>query len=80
MLTMKISGQLGNGNFEDQKTPVQVLGLAGKNVIDIKNGYDHILALTDDGLVYCWGANDFGKIIGKKIFIFKVNQVLIQIV
>jgi alpha-tubulin suppressor-like RCC1 family protein len=60
-----IYGQLGDGtegrndcSFGDacRQTPVQVSGLAG--VRAIAGGGKHSLAVTDDGQVWAWGAND----------------------
>ncbi len=31
-----------------------------KGIKDFKNGYSHVIALTNDGKVYCWGYNIWG--------------------
>lgn len=31
-------------------------------VIQIACGYAHTLALTDEGLIYAWGANSYGQL------------------
>ena len=36
--------------------------LAGKQVIQVVDGYEHALALTADGQVYAWGANFYGEL------------------
>jgi len=41
--------------------PGQVNQLNGHNVINIKSGWSHMLALTNNGVVYSWGRNDFGQ-------------------
>ena len=55
-------GQLGQGNFTTQMTPVQVAGgaLTGKTVAKIATGYYHALALTTDGVLVAWGSNSNG--------------------
>ncbi len=58
-------GQLGNGNTSDSAVPVAVDNngvLAGKTVTQISAGNQHTCALTSDGLVTCWGRNDFGQL------------------
>jgi alpha-tubulin suppressor-like RCC1 family protein/plastocyanin len=61
-------GQLGNGNTEDQHTPVKVIhntdigklniGVTGK----LSAGGFHNLALADDGKVWAWGRNTEGQL------------------
>ena len=54
-------GQLGNGNTNNQKTPVSVLASAGvdlSGVSAISTGTWHACALMSDGTVKCWGDND----------------------
>ena len=58
------SGQLGNGMSENSGTPVQVgANIAGfdRQIIQISAGY-HNLALTADGKVWAWGANNYGQL------------------
>lgn len=31
-------------------------------VLQIVSGYGHCLALTDEGLLYAWGANTYGQL------------------
>jgi alpha-tubulin suppressor-like RCC1 family protein len=50
------SGQLGNGVFDAQFTPV-VVGLVS-NAVRVAAGYRHSCAITESGDVYCWGNND----------------------
>lgn len=52
------SGQLGNGSMANSAVPVLVDKsgvLAGRTIVDIAAGDAHVLALTNDGLVYAWG-------------------------
>ena len=46
-------GQLGNGNYEYGKVPVQVKNL--NDVITVSANYDFNLALKKDGTVWFWG-------------------------
>ncbi len=55
-------GQLGDGTTvsQDSNIAVQVLGLS--NVISIKGGQRHSIALKDDGTVWTWGWNGKGQL------------------
>ncbi|MBP9907027.1 MAG: hypothetical protein KBF66_15865 [Rhodoferax sp.] len=55
-------GRLGQGDAElaMSKVPVQVLEL--NNVVDVRAGKEHSLALTRDGKVMSWGANFSGQL------------------
>uniref|UniRef100_A0A4W4HJS1 BTB domain-containing protein n=1 Tax=Electrophorus electricus TaxID=8005 RepID=A0A4W4HJS1_ELEEL len=62
------NGQLGLGNNGNQLTPCRVAALQGLCVLQIASGYAHALALTDEGLLYSWGANTYGQLgTGNKI-------------
>jgi RHS repeat-associated protein len=54
------SGQLGNGNTTNQKTPVKVTGIA--NGSGVAGGALHSLALRSDGTVSAWGSNAYGQL------------------
>lgn len=59
------SGQLGNGGFTNSSVPVSILtsgALAGKTICAVAGGNNHSYALTADGLVYAWGANNYGQL------------------
>ncbi|CAB1347217.1 unnamed protein product [Coregonus sp. 'balchen'] len=56
------NGQLGLGNNGNQLTPCRLVGLQGLCVLQIVSGYAHSLALTDEGLLYAWGANTYGQL------------------
>jgi alpha-tubulin suppressor-like RCC1 family protein len=67
------SGQLGTGNFRHLNQPEHVVRGAYKGeqflgdnpsnpVVDIAALYRHSLAVTADGKVYGWGANNYGEL------------------
>nr|XP_046180016.1 RCC1 and BTB domain-containing protein 1 isoform X4 [Oncorhynchus gorbuscha] len=56
------NGQLGVGNNGNQLTPCRLAALQGLCVLEIVSGYAHSLALTDEGLLYAWGANTYGQL------------------
>ena len=53
------AGQLGNGTWSSSWVPVTVTTsgtvLDGKTITQIVSGWDQACALTNDGLVSCWG-------------------------
>ncbi|XP_012287916.1 E3 ubiquitin-protein ligase HERC2 [Orussus abietinus] len=56
------SFRLGHGNEEHVSYPKIIDVLKNKKVIDLSVGNVHLLALTEDRLVYGWGRNDYGQI------------------
>lgn len=55
-------GQLGNGKAEEKSTvPVQV-NILKQQFVSIGTGKDFTCVRTKDGLVYCWGNNEFGQL------------------
>ena len=54
------TGQLGNGNYTNTVTPVQVSGLVSVTMLGGR-GY-HNLAVEVDGSVWAWGWNKFGEL------------------
>lgn len=55
-------GRLGHGDKEPCFSPTRVGGaLEGHRVIDVACGSFHTVALTDDGMVFCWGDNANGQ-------------------
>lgn len=60
------SGQLGVNSTANYNYPVQVLGQGGSgyltNVVDVKIGAGHVIALKSDGTVWAWGFNNSGQI------------------
>ena len=55
------AGQLGDGTTSDRLTPVDVAGL-GSGVVAISAGVRHTCAVTRQGAVMCWGANNAGEL------------------
>ncbi|XP_063067655.1 RCC1 and BTB domain-containing protein 1 [Engraulis encrasicolus] len=56
------NGQLGLGNNGNMLVPSRLVALQGFCVQQISSGYAHTLALTDEGLLYAWGANTYGQL------------------
>ncbi|KAM4602289.1 RCC1 and BTB domain-containing protein 1 isoform 3-T4 [Polymixia lowei] len=56
------NGQLGVGNNGNQLIPCRLAALQGLCIQQIVSGYSHCLALTDEGLLYAWGANTYGQL------------------
>ena len=60
------SGQLALGGIEEDfiKTPVEVPPYDGfsSKVRDVACGWEHTAFLTNDGVVYTCGNNDFGQL------------------
>jgi len=48
--------------FEPQPDPLEIEGLVGKDIVDIKSGANHTLALDDKGEVYVWGFGGYGRL------------------
>uniref|UniRef100_A0A0G2JU79 RCC1 and BTB domain containing protein 1 n=1 Tax=Rattus norvegicus TaxID=10116 RepID=A0A0G2JU79_RAT len=73
------NGQLGLGNNGNQLTPVRVAALHGVCVNQIVCGYAHTLALTDEGLLYAWGANTYGQLgTGSKNNLLSPTQIMVE--
>lgn len=54
-------GELGNSTTEGSRLPVAVTGLS-EPIISLALGYEHSCAVTDAGIVKCWGANSLGQL------------------
>ena len=53
-------GELGNGSYANQHTPVNVIGLQ-TGITAITTGIGNACALTNTGAVKCWGYNGEGQ-------------------
>jgi alpha-tubulin suppressor-like RCC1 family protein len=60
------AGQLGDGTFQSNATPVRVLGIGGTGTLDdavaIGAGWNHTCAVRSTGEVACWGGNGLGQL------------------
>jgi len=59
------AGQLGNGTTSPSPSPVEVStaeALEGVRLTQVSAGYNHSVALSADGRVFTWGANEFGQL------------------
>jgi alpha-tubulin suppressor-like RCC1 family protein len=58
-----VDGQLGQGDTEAQRAPVQLGGdIVGKFITSVSCGCSHCVALDADGNVYAWGKNNHGQL------------------
>lgn len=55
-----IFGQLGDGTYDNQESPVQVSDLS--DIVEITAGNYHSLAIASDGTVWAWGKNSYGQL------------------
>jgi alpha-tubulin suppressor-like RCC1 family protein len=55
------SGQLGDGTTTNRSSPVIVVG-GITNWVQLSAGGGHSLGLTATGIVYAWGANNYGRL------------------
>ncbi len=53
---------MGNGLFTSSRVPVQVTLPTGVSFNKISAGYDHVLAISNNGELYAWGGNLYGQI------------------
>ncbi|NP_001017352.2 RCC1 and BTB domain-containing protein 1 [Xenopus tropicalis] len=61
------TGQLGIGNTGNQLMPCRLVFAHPVCIIQVVLGYAHTLALSDQGVLYAWGANSHGQLgIGNK--------------
>ncbi|RBP98921.1 RCC1 domain-containing protein, partial [Bifidobacterium xylocopae] len=57
-----INGQLGDGTSIGSNVPVRVRTPAGVRFTQVSAGYDHSLAIGDDGHAYSWGQDEYGQL------------------
>jgi alpha-tubulin suppressor-like RCC1 family protein len=56
-------GELGLGTIsEGELTPQRITALEYVSIVELAVGYNHNLALTDDGALYSWGGNWVGQL------------------
>ncbi|MFA7150813.1 MAG: prepilin-type N-terminal cleavage/methylation domain-containing protein [Candidatus Paceibacterota bacterium] len=60
-------GRLGDGTTIERHTPVRIGSpedppVVSSRVVQISGGYEHSLALKEDGTVYSWGRNHYGQL------------------
>ncbi len=56
------NGEVGNGTTENQLTPVKVLsGVKSVTYSSSSRVYYSVLAITENGDLYCWGYNGYGE-------------------
>lgn len=56
------AGKLGDGSTTNRLRPVSVSGLSGVKVKAVAAGYNHTVALAEDGKVWTWGDNSYGQL------------------
>lgn len=62
------SGQLGQGDKESYSGAVSVpFAGTSKRIVAVAAGYDHTLALGEDGTVWAWGDNTYGQLGNKTV-------------
>jgi alpha-tubulin suppressor-like RCC1 family protein len=58
-------GQLGNGTTSPSSTPVQVKvgpDTPLYDIVSIDAGFEHSMAIDNDGCIWVWGRNEFGEL------------------
>ena len=57
-------GQLGLGGIEEEQifSPREISLLNGKRIMSISTSFSHSLFLTEDGILYSCGNNDYGQL------------------
>jgi alpha-tubulin suppressor-like RCC1 family protein len=59
-------GRLGNGSIDESgkayPTPVQVVGVANRDIAAVSARGGHVCAINAMGGVFCWGANGSGQL------------------
>jgi alpha-tubulin suppressor-like RCC1 family protein len=55
-------GQLGNGSLSPSRTPTDVRSAPGFRLASVSAGGSHTCGIDAAGVVYCWGAGQFGQL------------------
>ncbi|XP_076757246.1 uncharacterized protein LOC143427199 [Xylocopa sonorina] len=72
-------GQLGITNCVNQADPCKLTTLVGTVIERVACGFAHAMALTNQGVLYVWGANNWGQLgLGNKINSCIPNKLEIQ--
>ena len=56
------TGQLGAGNYADNRQPQAITMPAGITLSSVTAGGEHTCALSPTGTAYCWGLNNYGQL------------------
>ncbi|MCX7769887.1 MAG: hypothetical protein N2202_02270, partial [Proteobacteria bacterium] len=56
------AGQLGDNRKTSSRFPIRVLIPEGVTFTKISTGFDHVLAISNNGELYAWGGNFFAQI------------------
>jgi alpha-tubulin suppressor-like RCC1 family protein len=56
------NGQLGDGTLKDRSIPTRVLLPDGVTLQSIALGENHSCGLTKEGILYCWGSNEYAQL------------------
>jgi alpha-tubulin suppressor-like RCC1 family protein len=73
-------GELGNNSTSDELTPYRIMKLRCLRIVDIACGYNHSIAVSENGKCYGWGNNEFGQLgIGNNSNIIEPVQVIFPI-
>ncbi len=56
------NGCLGLGHKSSIETPTVVHELCNKKIVDVCDGFEHVIARTENGEVYSWGHNNYGQL------------------
>ncbi len=57
------TGAIGDGTLVNALVPTQVTGVfSSKKAVSVEAGAGHVVALSDDGLVYAWGTGTSGQL------------------
>lgn len=70
-------GQLGNGTTNDSNVPIEIDTLQDMDIVLIKGGYYHTLAMDKEGNVWSWGGWSKDSLIPEKVERIK-NAIFIE--
>jgi alpha-tubulin suppressor-like RCC1 family protein len=77
-----VSGQLGDGTMTNRFNPVPVLASVGgmpvSDIVELSAGIDFTCARRMDGVVLCWGSNQYGQL-GDGTTMNRINPVPVSL-